>query len=204
MSWSKTPPHIEIFRTDQRHCEINASLHMRDPGYSYARGFHIGGQILANYVSETRHDRDVLVFPIVFLYRHHIELMLKRLIVKSAKFTKKALSANETDVLAKHRLDSLWNTLRPILKTAIPSLPAKSLKGIYSYIQQLRQVDAKGESFRYHVSKEAKPNLANLRHINVRILAEAMEWLSSSLEGIDCMLDDRIEVLDQKAREAYN
>jgi hypothetical protein len=229
--WSQVAPHAEIFRTDQQHCEINASLHLRDPGYSYARGFHIGGQILANYVSETQHDMDVLVFPIVFLYRHHVELMLKRLIDKGAKFTKKTLSVSEKGALAKHRLDPLWNTLRPILNTAIPLLPAKVLKGIDPskvlkgidpskvlkgidpskvlkgidpYIQQLRKVDPKGESFRYHISTEGKRHLVDLCHINVRIFAEAMEWLSCILEGFDCMFDDKIDVLDQKAREAHD
>lgn len=147
---------------------------------------------------------DVLVFPIVSLYRHHIELMLTRLIVKGAPLAKKILTANETGALTMHRLDLLWNTLRPILNTAIPSLPDKAFTGIDSYIQQLRQVDPKGESFRYDISKKGKHHLADLRHINVRIFAEAMEWLSCNLEGIDCLFDDKIEVLDQKAREAHN
>jgi hypothetical protein len=203
-SWSKIPPHVDIFRTDLQRCEVNASLHLRDSGYCYARGFRIGGQILANYVSETRHDMDVLAFPIVYLYRHHIELMLKRLIVKGASFAKKTLTASEKGALTKHRLDLLWSTLRPILNAVFPLLPAEALKGIDSNIEQLRQVDPTGESFRYAVSKEGKRHLADLRHINVRVFAEAMEWVSCNLEGIDCILDDKIEEFDQKAREAHN
>jgi hypothetical protein len=202
--WSQIASHAVIFRTDQQYCEVNASLHLRDPGYGYAKGFHIGGQILADHLFKSGHDMDVLVFPIVFLYRHHIELMLKRMIVKGASFAKKTLSANETGVLTEHRLDSLWNTLRPILKTAIPSLPARALKGIDSYIKQLSHVDPTGESFRYDMSKKGKGHLAQLRHINVHIFAEAMEWLTCNLEGVDCMLDEKIEVLDQKASEAHN
>lgn len=202
--WSRVAPHVEIFRTDEGHCEVNASLHLRDPGYGYARGFHIGGQILADHVFESGHGMDVLIFPIVFCYRHHIELMLKRLIDKGARLAKKILTKPETTAVTKHRLDPLWNILRPILKAAIPSLPSKALMGIDSYIQQLKQVDPKGESFRYEVSKEGEHHLADLRHVNVRIFAEAMEWLSCNLEGIDCIFDEQFEVADQKAREAYN
>ena len=42
----------------------------------------IGGEaeLLVAHVTDHQTDRDFLVYPIIFLYRHHVELMLKSIL----------------------------------------------------------------------------------------------------------------------------
>jgi hypothetical protein len=60
----------------------NACLRNGDE-YAYREGYRKGAQILVRAVEETQSDQDFLVYPIVFLYRHHIELALKRVIKRA-------------------------------------------------------------------------------------------------------------------------
>lgn len=46
----------------------------------YAEGYARGAEILVRHVVDGNRDLDFLVYPIVFLYRHHLELALKDLI----------------------------------------------------------------------------------------------------------------------------
>src|SRR5712671_6183891 len=52
--------------------------------YAYAEGYRRAARILADHVIQNRWDIDFLVYPIVFLYRHNIELQFKRLIPDGA------------------------------------------------------------------------------------------------------------------------
>lgn len=51
-----------------------------NPDFLYCEGYLKGARILANYARNRGHDQEVLIFPIAFLYRHHIELSLKGLV----------------------------------------------------------------------------------------------------------------------------
>src|ERR1019366_2025154 len=60
-------------------------------------------------------DQDFLVYPIIFLYRHHVELMLKRIIRQVPSLIDGRLSEKQREHLEKHRLDLLWEDLRGML-----------------------------------------------------------------------------------------
>lgn len=80
------PPPLKgdkLFRGDLRDWKNNACLRNGDE-YAYREGYRRGAQILVRAVEETQSDQDFLVYPIVFLYRHHIELALKRVIKRAA------------------------------------------------------------------------------------------------------------------------
>lgn len=72
----------KLFRGDLRDWKNNACLRNGNE-YAYREGYRRGAQILVRAVEETQSDQDFLVYPIVFLYRHHIELALKRVIKRA-------------------------------------------------------------------------------------------------------------------------
>ncbi len=45
-------------------------------------GYRRGARLLVEHVDEHARDQDFLVYPIMFLYRHHIELALKNIILQ--------------------------------------------------------------------------------------------------------------------------
>src|SRR5579864_7802954 len=59
-----------------------------NPEYAYARGFRLAAQIIADHACAERGERysslwhweqDFLFYPVVYLYRHHLELTMKTL-----------------------------------------------------------------------------------------------------------------------------
>jgi hypothetical protein len=186
------PPSKEdvLFRADPNDVRANASLHFPGAGFLYAKGYRTAARLLTKHVIETGTDKNILVFPILYLYRHHIELVLKHLTVIGAYLVDKELSKSETDQLSKHRLDLLWTNFRPILDAVCKEVgwkpPAKEdIEGVDSYIRQMTDVDLDGQGSRYVVSKKGEPSMPHLRNINIRVFADGVERLGDFLEGLD-------------------
>jgi len=181
-----------LFGFDSRDPMANARLNTSwQPDFFYSLGYREGARRLANHVLETYSDQDTLIFPIVYLYRHHIELVLKRLLVVASSVVDRQLTPAELKHLGMHRLDLLWADLKPMLsacyRKANLAAPVKeNMAGVDSYIRQLSTVDRESQSFRYSISSKGDPALAGLTHINIRTFAEKMERLCDlfvSIEG---------------------
>lgn len=65
-----------LFRGDLRDWINNACLNVMGNGdaYAYKAGYRRGAEVLIDYVCQNGRDQDFLVYPIIFLYRHHVEL----------------------------------------------------------------------------------------------------------------------------------
>jgi hypothetical protein len=180
-----------LFGFDSRHPMANARLNTSwRPDLFYTLGYREGARRLVNHVLETYCDQDTIIFPIVYLYRHHIELLLKRLVVVASSVVDRQLNTAELKHSRKHRLDLLWNDIKQTLpasyKEAKLAAPAKEdMAGVDSYIRQLSNLDPESQSFRYSISSKGDPELAGLTHINIRTLAEKMERLSNFLASIE-------------------
>jgi hypothetical protein len=192
---SMLPPRKQdvLVRPDAEHPMLNACLnymHGDSRDYGYRRGYRKAAKILAEYVCETASEQDGLVFPIVHNYRHHVELVLKRLIVVGSYLIDRDLSQGAKKIRFKHRLDLLWNEAKPILFEVCKSagwseLDNDDIEGVDSYIRQLHEVDPDSFSFRYATSKKDDPSVPSVRHLNIRVFADHMEQLASYLDSID-------------------
>jgi hypothetical protein len=182
-----------LFRGDLPDRSNNACLNVRCDGDSiaYTEGYRKGARLLVEHVMEYQRNQDYLVYPIIFLYRHHIELALKNLILHAPYLIDRPLTEPEKQHLGRHRLDLLWQDLKPMLSTICQAagwseLDATDIEGIDNYIRQLSELDPDSFSFRYTHSKRGTPSLpAELRHINLRHFAEMLERLASFLDGMN-------------------
>ena len=182
-----------LFRSDLPDWQNNACLNVRrggdEPGYT--EGYRRGGRLLVEYVNENGRDQDYLVYPIIFLYRHHIELALKTLLLRAPYLIDRTLTDVERKHLGTHRLDLLWQDLKPMLAAVCKAagwgeLDSDDVRGIDSYIRQLCKVDPDSYRFRYTRSKQGDPSLpADLKGFNLRHFAELIERLADCLDGLD-------------------
>jgi hypothetical protein len=183
----------ELIRGDLPDWQNNACLNfLQESSQSaYAEGYKLGARLLVQHVVETHADQDFLVYPIIFLYRHHIELALKRIIGRQPSLVERPLSADVQAHRGKHRLGPLWQDLKPMLaeicEAAGWTVPDRDdMEGIDNYIRQLEELDPNSYSFRYASSKRGAASLpADLTHINLRHFAEMLERLAAYLDGID-------------------
>jgi hypothetical protein len=179
-----------LFRGDLHDWKNNACLRQGDD-YAYREGYLRGAQILVQEVGEKERDQDFLVYPIVFLYRHYVELVLTEIIRRAPYLIERELTLDEKKHLKDHRLDSLWEDFKPI-SSAISKvagwdeLPQEDVEGINDYICQISEVDPHSYSLRYALSKKGDPSLPeSLTHINLRHFGELMDRLARYLWGID-------------------
>lgn len=182
-----------LFRGDLPDWPNNACLNVRRDGdpIAYTEGYRRGARLLVEYVMEHHRNQDYLVYPIIYLYRHHVELALKSLIRHTPYLIDRPLTKSEKAHLGKHRLDLLWQDLKPMLSAIGEAagwgeLDAADVEGIDDYIRQLTELDPDSFSFRYTRSKKGTPSLpAELKHINLRHFAEMLERLADFLDGLN-------------------
>jgi hypothetical protein len=139
----------------------------------------------------------------VYLYRHHIELTIKSIINVACVVVDYTLTEKDLDTLGRHDLAKLWQLARPLLNPSCnlggsPALPVDDLEGIDSYILQLHKHDPDGQRFRYSTTKPKGrkaqlPSLPDLKHINIREFAIAMERLADYLDGLDMWIGDLVD-----------
>jgi len=159
----------------------------------YATGYKEAADNLAKSVDETRHHADLFVYPIVFLYRHYLELRLKDLLMMGQELT-----ARPQDLKHIHRIDILWSMCRPILEEVWPNSEREALDAVEDCIKQFVKVDPASMSFRYPATKDGKPTLPDIKHINLRNLKDVLARTSALLEGasmgISSHLDNKREM----------
>lgn len=174
---------------------LNACIqHWGEVDYAYKAGFRRAALQLAERMCEQPVHQDSIVYPIVYLYRHHVELMLKDIFRLAVDLLELPISAGQERRLGRHDLAQLWSMVRPMLVPVCElagsdHLPVADLEGIDAYMRQLNAHDPNGESFRYARSRDAIRTLgSNLVHINIRSFAVHMEKLADYLAGLESWL----------------
>ena len=176
-----------------------------DPEIGYTEGYRRGARLLVEHVVESQRDQDYLVYPIVFLYRHHIELALKNLILRAPYLMGRSLTSTEEKHRSRsHSLEVLWKDLKPMLTTICKAAgwnkpDAADVEGIDSYIRQLTLLDANSYSFRYVHSTDGKPLLPpGLKYIDLGHFSEMLERLADYFDALDTSLtvlgEDKMEM----------
>ena len=107
-------------------------------------GFKEAGDNLAQQVIKRRAAPDVLVYPILFLYRHYLELALKQIIIEGNIFLE-----NDPQFANRHFLNELWLLAKDVLGKIFDDLKMDDLKAVEFQINQFDEMDKFSRSFRY-------------------------------------------------------
>lgn len=195
-----------LFGTSTEDWPLNACIqHWGEVDHAYKAGFRRAAFQLAERMCDRPHNQDSVVYPIVYLYRHHVELMLKDIFRLAVELLNLPISGGQEKHLRRHDLGQLWSMIRPMLNpvcdlAGVDRLPAADLAGIDAYMRQLNERDPRGESFRYARSRDATRTLGtDLVHINIRWFAIHMEKLADYLDG----LENWLGMLVDGRNEAY-
>lgn len=152
---------------------------------------------------------DLVVYPLVYCLRHAVELALK-MVIRGAR----GLLDQPGDFPDGHRLDSLWNTARPLLQQ-IFSNDEETSRRVTTVIESLRLIDPEGEGFRYPVSTKRKstgnrrvPTIdPNLQYLDLgafhRDVSEVLDLLGGADTGIDVYSDYKAEIAAERAQYQY-
>ncbi|MGB6059641.1 MAG: hypothetical protein WBF71_15405 [Microthrixaceae bacterium] len=165
-----------------------ACVNFADPWVGYMEGYLRAGHKLVEHVVHTNRDQDFLVYPVVFAYRHHLELKLKYLIR-----TARQVVGEPGTFQRVHRLEPLWRVCRPLLGRVFADADAE-LGAAEALILELDDLDPTGMVFRYPEDQDGDPTLSpQLRHLDLLTLAQRMEALANLLGGAKTGLDVALE-----------
>lgn len=100
------------------------------------RGFRVAAELIGRYVSETGAARDGLIFPFVYTWCQHLELLLKQLIVET-----ELLEEIEAKDPFGHDLLELWRRLRRALGSRASG---EEFDNVEHVIAELHAIDPRG------------------------------------------------------------
>ena len=139
----------------------------------YARGyFHAGHLISEGLIKNDGVGVDTLIYPLLYLYRHALELSLKDFLKNSKE-----------PVIHVHKLDVLWDRIEKRLYSLVSSKEKKEtldiLKGI---VASFCFIDPNGETPRFPEDKEGNLFLQDMRIINIIPIYEKMKEAEKIVE----------------------
>lgn len=176
----------KLFRDDLPDWRNNACLYWHGGWYVYAESYREAAQVLVQEVTERRGLVDLLVYPIVYTYRHYLELSMKHLISSGH-----ALLDEHRDFAESHDLSKLWRDCRDVLARVPPPPSKDDLAAVDEKISELSTLDPGSMSFRYPVgsAKQGRgPLLPDDLRLNVRHFADQMEQLAGLFTGAGEMI----------------
>ena len=193
------PKKGDILFTDAEDWQYNACLNkFGEDWYAYTEGYRRAADTLVEHITQRcRYDVDFLVYPIVFLYRQHLELRLKTLIIDGNR-----LYDNPPGFPKTHKIDILWKECRKILEKVWPKGPKEEIDAVEICIVEFSKIDPKSEAFRYPVDRDETPILpSELKRINVRHLADSMAKVANFLDGAHCGITEHLDIKGDIERE---
>lgn len=123
--------------------------------YRRRQGFYSAANLLLETATrlEDWHDRDPLIWPALYNFRHYVELTLKML----ARDTPGLISG---EVPTTHRLSRLWQPARNAFQTVFPlDDPGRPVEIIDECLRLLEALDPGGDGLRYSTTRRGAPSI---------------------------------------------
>ena len=153
----------------------------------YAEGYRLAAETLfadrANAVST------YLLFPMAFLYRHHVELRIKHMLFVSSEDPGPPLPS---DWRPNHNLKEIWAMLRPRLVSAWYGIPEAELDNVQRLIEELHEKDPGSFVFLYPAGRSGNSHLGDrtldLNSLDMTNYFATMRQIAGILDILsDCM-----------------
>jgi len=140
-----------------------------NPWHLYAYGFRRAAEILLNYVEERHTSLDVIVFPTVFLLRHHLELAIK-FVARDARL----ILGDPPSTKPEHRLQALWVETKRLVIRVLGVEPI-GMEPIDVVVAQFDAIDSRSTTCRYPETFAGTDPLADVSNINLLTLRDSVE-----------------------------
>jgi len=173
--------------------ENEALLSMACGGFSfYAAAYKEVADSLVKEVESGILKPDLVGYPVIYLYHHYLELILKEIILSQPHFEE----SNREKLFREHKIDGLWARCKPVLDEYFPDGDRTGSETVDQCIKEFASIDNTGEQSKYPVLNECDPitggrklsfrnpvqlNLRNMREIMCRVdglLSPSLDYLN--------------------------
>lgn len=162
----------------------------------YCKGYRRVARHLAEQMVN-RHNSidlpiDIAVYPLFYLYQHHIELRIKQLLMACS-----ILEEEPQWPPTKHKIADYWDFVRHTIEKHLPEADWSQNRYATRLIRELAEVDPDGMSGRYPYQKvrgrlhmEEGVSFRGHKLLNIRQFVIAIEKLCDYLETIASAVED--------------
>ena len=157
----------------------------KDQWYGMSLGYKDAADLLASRIAREpwRHAR--LAAPMLFLYRHHLELHLKSLLANAGQL----LDAPQA-IPQQHYLRQLWSDVRALLLRISPQSDGEWFTRADQVIADFDRLDQGSFSCRYPVDLKGRRSLPNGFCVDARVPRRMIAELHILLDGASTQIDE--------------
>jgi hypothetical protein len=159
-----------------------------DKSSAYISGYKLAAEKLSEgYEHLDTQAKDSLIFPIIFLYRQHIELSLKSII---RELEIKLNNNREPEELEHHKLLNLWDESEKLYNQFLQD---NSVSLVFtkpeatkerSIVNDFNMVDKNSFSFRYSTNKDNTKSLGGIDYISLNNFQTQISIVIERIENI--------------------
>jgi hypothetical protein len=171
-----------------------------DPDWiiAYALSFKEAADIIVLQVESGSTSPDAVNYPVVFLYRHYLELILKGLIRVGRSLTYEPAAFPIT-----HQLSKLWAEFRPLIEDVYPQGDKVYTDTVEHCVLEMDTIDGGGDASRYGEDRTGQPTFPKELLINLTNLRDVMNRVSGFLEGSYDWMHELLQHQADMESEAY-
>lgn len=151
--------------------------------FGYMEGYKTSADDLIEKAVKSQNVKitDTYVFPICFLYRQYLELVMKYIYISFSEKNKgeKESTLNKTN----HNLYKIWNEIKLILTDHLTIKDKEDIKIVEDYINQFNMFDKSSLTFRYPITKNLDKVLTDEERLNLVNLKNRMDELYNYFNG---------------------
>lgn len=158
---------------------------------NYAKGFSSAANLLIDEVLKYRdlkHSVDDFIYPICFNMRHSVELRLKGTVEQLKALHKFKGIKLDFDSAGSHHIGKIWDFVK-LNSTQFDCRYSYFIDKLESYIQDIAEVDATGQTFRYPYDTEGEKHLIKESLINIFVLKQRFNELEKIFEKLNWFND---------------
>lgn len=168
----------------------------------YSRGYTQAANCLADLLLQSSHFSDYEAYPVVFLYRHALELSLKHIIYSSSRLAAfQAIDDIDGTLQNSHDLKRLAEMATSSLTRLFPqdeSLGELSAR-VVLISNEFNNIDLRSDGYRYPIDSKGLPSTAKHQCLNLRAFAKHMSSLLYDLDTFHFGLN----IETDKAQDIY-
>lgn len=156
------------------------------------RGYKRAGDILVGQALKEQSDMNFLVYPIIFCYRHYLELNLKWILMNYGKY------AGIGPDTSSHNLRKLWSNCRHVLEhfSFDDQSSRTGIESVEGLVHEFARVDPGSFNFRYTTDTCGEPIALQITDVGLENLREKMGKLDHFFCGWDGYIDFLVSATD--------
>lgn len=182
----------------------------------FAEAFHLVAQEAVAALRQNPHfgldgipTEDFRAYPVVYLYRHALELYMKAVILVGSPMLaiKEMDGVDRQKILTTHSLDGLRGHLERVFEAfewewdlGIPHF--QSLDDFRETIAEIHAVDVHSDAFRYPLDTKGSPSLASHFRFDLFQFCEILDGLFLALQGAAIGATEELQAENEARAEA--